>query len=250
MSDTTAQRLRALHEGPDVLVLVNAWDVASARAVEEAGFPAVASSSGAVAESLGWSDGQHTPFEEMLGAVGRMAKALSVPLTADMEAGYGRPPRELGERLAEAGVAGLNFEDTDHDGDGLVAAEQHAERVAGLKEAADLVVNARVDVYLRRAGGLEEAVRRGQLYREAGADCIFVPGPTDEETIAALVQEIPAPINILVRRSLPPIPRLAELGVRRVSFGSWPFHSGLGHFKAVMAEAAGGGSYDALFSTL
>jgi len=225
-----ADRLRELHGGPGVLVLPNAWDAASATALEAAGFPALATTSAGVVEALGYRDGEEAPVDEVLAAVRRICAAVSVPVTADLEGGYGLAPEALVEGLLEAGAVGLNLEDTDHRGPGpLVDAEVQAERLAGVKEAGraagvDLVLNARVDVHVRQVGPegsrLGEAVRRGRRYREAGADCVYPIVVADEPTIRALVEDTGAPINILLRTGAPPVSRLAELGVVRVTFGS------------------------------
>jgi 2-methylisocitrate lyase-like PEP mutase family enzyme len=219
-----AETLRALHHGGEPLVLLNAWDADSARTVEAAGFPAVATTSGGVAASLGYEDGERMPVDEAFAAVARIAAAVSVPVTADVESGYGLGAEELVSRLLGAGAVGCNLEDTDHSGaGGLVAPAAHAERVAAVKAAGraagvELVVNARVDVYLH-GGGLDDALPRARLYKEAGADCVFPIFVAAEADIAALVDEAGA-VNVYLRRSAPPLPRLAELGVARVTFGS------------------------------
>jgi 2-methylisocitrate lyase-like PEP mutase family enzyme len=225
-----ADRLRALHAGPGVLVLPNAWDAASARAFEEAGFPAVATTSAGVAEAIGHRDGEHAPVEEVLDAVGRICRAVSVPVTADLEGGYGLDPVHLVHGLLAAGAVGLNLEDTDHRGAGrLVDAEVQAGRLAAVKEAGrargvDVVLNARIDVHVRQVGPeegrLAEAVRRGRRYREAGADCLYPIVVSDEAELRALVADTGAPINVLLRPGAPPVSRLAELGVARATFGS------------------------------
>jgi 2-methylisocitrate lyase-like PEP mutase family enzyme len=224
-----ADRLRALHHAADPLVLPNAWDAASARAVVEAGFPAVATSSVAVASSLGWPDGEQTPVDEMFWAVARMARAVDVPVTADIEAGYGLAPEEIARRLIAAGAVGCNLEDTDHAaGQTLRDASMQATRLGEFKRAAqaagvDVVLNARTDVYLRAASDaatpLDEAIRRGRLYAEAGADCVFPIGAPDEGAIAGLVDGIPGPINVIAGfRGAPGQARLRQLGVRRISY--------------------------------
>ena len=214
----SAAALRALHVPGEPLILPNAWDAGTARIVERAGFPAVATTSSGVAEALGYEDGEQTPVDEMLAAVARIARAVPVPVTADMEAGYGLDDAELAQRVAAAGAVGLNLEDSDHrHHPALVSAERHAARIARIKETADLVLNARVDVHLR-GGATEEALERARAYRDAGADCVYPIGVADEATIAAFV-ELGVPVNILLRPGAPPIARLAELGVARVSLG-------------------------------
>lgn len=223
-----AELLRALHRPGDPLILPNAWDAASARAVVEAGFPVVATTSSGMAASLGWADGQQTPASEMFAALGRIGRVVDVPMTADIEAGYGLAPAELVEKLLATGVVGCNLEDTDHGARGaLLDAHDQVRYLRQVKDAAraagvDLVLNARVDVFIRHFGKpedrLPEAVARARRYLDAGADCIFPFGVTDEPTIEALVQEIKAPINIAARVGAPPLARLRELGVARISF--------------------------------
>lgn len=221
-----ATALRGLHAGPRPMVLPNAWDVASARLVVKAGFPVVATSSGAVAASLGYEDNDSMPADDAFGVVARIARNVPVPLTADIEGGYGLPPGELVERLLEAGAVGCNLEDTDHHGDGgLVDADAHAERLravrsAGAAAGVDVVLNARIDV-LRLAGDprelFEEAVRRARLYLEAGADCVFPIRLVDDESIGEFVRRVDGPVNV-VAAGAPPLARLVELGVRRISY--------------------------------
>jgi 2-methylisocitrate lyase-like PEP mutase family enzyme len=223
-----AKRLADLHGGDRPLLLPNAWDAASAQVLERTGFAAVATSSSAVAGSLGYPDGEVAPAAEMLAAVARIASAVSVPVTADLEAGYGLPPVEIVERLLEAGAVGCNLEDSDNQAGGLVDAERQAERLAEVRAAADvsgvrLVINARVDVYLHQIDTpgqrLAEALRRARRYLEAGADCVFPILVSDEESIAELVQGAGGPVNVLYQPGTPSLRRLAELGVARVSFG-------------------------------
>jgi 2-methylisocitrate lyase-like PEP mutase family enzyme len=224
----SAAALRALHVPGDPLVLPNAWDAATALLVQEAGFPAVATTSSGVADALGYEDGERTPADEMLAAVARIARAVEVPVTADMEAGYGLDPGELARRLDAAGAVGLNYEDTDHaNHPALRPVDEQARRIAAVKAGADVVLNARIDVHIR-GGSTEEALARARAYREAGADCLYPIGVADEATIAAFV-ETGAPVNILLRPGAPPIARLAELGVARISLGH--------HLHAEMMEA-------------
>jgi 2-methylisocitrate lyase-like PEP mutase family enzyme len=239
---TAVDVLRRLHHGPAPLVLPNAWDVASARLVEAAGFPAVATGSAGVAASLGFEDNERAPAGEMLGAAARICRAVSVPVTVDAEAGYGLAPAELAARLAELGAAGCNLEDTDHLAGGLVDAELQAERVAGL--GGGLVVNARVDVFIREWGDpgerLAEAIRRGRLYLEAGAECVYPIWVADEETIARLVDELAAPVNVLYRPGAPPLRRLAELGVARISLGPGLHRAAEAATRAILERMAAG----------
>jgi 2-methylisocitrate lyase-like PEP mutase family enzyme len=227
-----AERLRALHHAAEPLVLANAWDAATARSVVDAGFAAVATTSSGVSAALGYADGEQTPPDEMFNAIARMRRAIGrLPLTADIESGYGLGAEDLVERLLRAGAVGCNLEDTDHAQPGQHAlrdADQQAERLHAFVRAARasgvrLVLNARVDVFLRPPGGSEaavdEAIRRARLYLQAGADSIFPIGVPDEASIVALVQAIPAPVNVIPGfRGAPELGRLRELGVRRISY--------------------------------
>jgi 2-methylisocitrate lyase-like PEP mutase family enzyme len=224
-----ADLLRSLHHGPEPLILPNAWDAATARAVVEAGFPVVATTSVAVAEALGYADGEHTPVDEMFWAIGRIARAVDVPVTADIESGYGLSAEQLVARLLAAGAVGCNLEDTDHTRGGrtLVDVASQVERLAAVKSAArsagvDIVVNARTDVFLHpphTGSPVDEAIRRGKLYLAAGADCFYPIGANDEEAIATLVAAFAAPINAIPGfRGAPSLQRLRALGVRRISF--------------------------------
>ena len=245
-----AERLRQLHAGPDLLVLPNAWDALSARAVEAAGFPVVATTSAGVAEALGYADHEQAPVEEMLAALRRIASAVAVPVTADMEAGYGLDPAELAERVIAAGAVGLNLEDSDHrPGRLLVDAEAQAERLAAVKAAGqrarvDLVLNARIDVHLRQVGApehrLEEALRRARLYRQAGADGVYPIGVCDEPTIRAFLEQLSAPLNILVRPGCPPLAHLAILGVRRASLGPFLVRASVQHLRQLLDQLGSG----------
>ncbi|MGB2953682.1 MAG: isocitrate lyase/phosphoenolpyruvate mutase family protein [Gaiellaceae bacterium] len=221
------QRLRELHRGPRLLVLPNAWDAVSAALFEKAGARAIATSSGAVAWALGYADGEQAPPEEMLAAVSRIVRVVSVPVTADLEAGYGDPVATA-EAAVAAGAAGLNLEDGAGD-----PAEQ-VERLRAVREAvADrLVLNARIDVFLRHAGRrwdrFDDAVARAGAYLAAGADCVFPIGVSDAELIRRLVEEIDGPVNILATSGSPTVAELERLGVRRVSVGSGIAQAALG----------------------
>ena len=215
-----AEALRALHLGEDLLVLANVWDVASARLVAGLGHPAIATASAAVTASLGYPDEDSIPADEMFAAVGRIAAAVEVPVTADLEAGYGLEPEELARRLLGAGAVGLNLEDTDHHGENeLVDEHMHAKWLRAVKDAAraagvDVVLNARVD-----APGLDEALHRALLYRAAGADCVYPIKLSERDDLHAFVAGVDAPVNVLVRPGSPSLGELRELGVARVSFG-------------------------------
>lgn len=227
-----AARFRALHTGGEILVLANAWDVASARIVERAGAAAIATTSAGVAWSLGAPDGDQLARGLALELVARVAGAVSVPVTADIENGYASDAKGVAdtvEGVIAAGAVGVNLEDGDPRGEHpLRPAAEHAERVAAARAAADasgvpLYVNARVDTYLLDvgdpAGRLAETLRRAEAYVEAGADGIFVPGVTDLDTVTALAQSIGKPLNILAGPGAPAIAELARCGVARVSVG-------------------------------
>jgi 2-methylisocitrate lyase-like PEP mutase family enzyme len=213
-----AEQFRLLHRAPPLLVLPNAWDVASARVFAALpGCRAIATSSAAVARSLGWEDGEQAPVEEMLQVVERIAAAVDVPVTADLEAGYGDPPRTAAAALA-AGAAGMNLEDS-REGALLSPAEQ-VEIIRAVRAAApELVLNARVDVFLAGDGDLAEAIERGNAYLAAGADCVYpIVAPFD--LVGSLAAGIDGPINVLVSPRDPPLAELARLGVARVTFGA------------------------------
>lgn len=214
-------------------ILPNAWDAASARVIEHVGARAIATTSAGVAWAHGYGDGQKLERERMIAAIREIVQAVSVPVTADIEGGYGTgTPRDVAQTVRavlEAGAVGINLEDSPgRNGEKLLSAEAHVERILAARESAtslgmDLVINARTDVFLAQVGEpesrLPEAIRRANLYRKAGADCLFVPGVIDAPTITALVQNIDGPINIMAGPGAPSIPELGSLGVARVSLG-------------------------------
>jgi 2-methylisocitrate lyase-like PEP mutase family enzyme len=217
-----AATLRGLHVPGSPLVLANAWDAASASMVEEAGYHAVASSSAAVADTEGWPDNNVMPADVALAAVARVVRGTSLPVTADIEGGYGLPAFELVERLLAAGAVGCNIEDTDHSQvRTLVDLDTHVRRIEEVRGAAGdaLVVNARVDAIVR-GGTLEEAIERGKAYLAAGADCVYPITLADPAAVATFVEAVGGPVNILFRPGAPSLAELASLGVARVSIGS------------------------------
>ena len=225
-----AAALRELHRPGDPVVLPNAWDPPSARRLAATGAAALATTSVGVAEALGYEDGEVTPADEMLAAVGRIAAAVEISLTADLEAGYGLSPDELVAGLLEAGAVGLNQEDTDHTSGRLKDPDSHAERLAAIKDAGrragvDVVLNARVDSFLRAGPDadpeavLEDALARGRRYAEAGADSVYPLGVRGRAAIRRLVEETGAPVNIAAAPGGLGRSELAALGVGRVSFG-------------------------------
>ncbi len=250
---TTAERrraFRALHEGPAILVLPNAWDVISARVYEDAGFPAVATSSAGLANSLGYADGNVLDIELHLATLERIVHALDVPLSADIESGYAPDTASLGQfvrRLAQTGVAGYNLEDGLYESE-IFPIEQAAERVAAAKEAApDVFLNARTDIYLAHIGSpakrFEATVERLRAYAKAGADGVFVPGIADAETIRRIAASVALPLNVLAGPTIPDAAALQRLGVRRVSVGSSVMRRTLGVLREIAHELRDSGTF-------
>ncbi len=228
-----AQTFRKLHDGPRILALPNAWDVVSAKMFGSVGFPAIATTSAGVANCLGYRDGEQIPFEELLFMTRKIVSAVDVPVTADIESGYAEGLEQLSLTIAQiidTGAVGINLEDSSPS-DELIDLELHARKVQAARAAAstlgaELFINARVDVYLLGAGKpelrLEISINRALAYRAAGADCIFIPGVVDAETIRNLAAAIPCPINILAVKGTPSVDQLEKFGVARVSTGSGP----------------------------
>ena len=256
-----AEALRKLHHGPRLLALANAWDVVSARILEDVGHPAIATSSAAVAFSRGYPDGQRISRDEMLDVVGRVARAVRVPVTADMESGYGKTPEEIAEftkALVASGAVGLNFEDVTGDSESShVELPLQVKKIRTLRETSaalgvPLVINARTDVYLMPIGPeatrFERTVERLRAYREAGADCLFAPGVSDREIIARLVKAVGGPLNILASAGSPSLSELEKMGVARVSAGSGAMRAAMGAFRQVAKDWLAHGSYDSLLS--
>lgn len=218
-----AQVLRALHHGRapgDPLILPGPWDAASARAFADAGFPALATPSAGISASLGYPDGEGTPPDEMFAAIRRITRAVDVPVSADIEAGYGLDPEELVERLLEAGAAGCNLEDSDPASATLVDAGRHADRLAAVCAAArgELVVNARVDTYLRGERTPQAAVERARVYAAAGADCVY-PILAPATHLGLIAEQAGVPVNALCKPGTPSPRELGALGATRVTFG-------------------------------
>jgi 2-methylisocitrate lyase-like PEP mutase family enzyme len=231
-----SELLRSLHVPRDPLVLPNAWDAASAKAVVAAGFPAVATTSAGVAEALGYEDHEGAPAAEMLAAAARIARAIDVPVTVDAESGYGLEPRELAAALEEAGAAGCNLEDTDHASERLRDSREQADRLRAVREAAPaLVINARIDVFLLGEGGMPEAIARAHAYFEAGADCVYPITLSDRAALAEFVAEAGGPVNVLALPRAPSLAELSELGVARISFGSLLFRDAMKQLESSLA---------------
>ncbi|MGH2411638.1 MAG: isocitrate lyase/PEP mutase family protein [Chloroflexota bacterium] len=254
-----ARTLRKLHDGPSPLVLPNAWDVAGAKIFEQIGFSAIGTTSAGIAASLGYPDGEHILRDEMLAVVARIAHAVSVPVTADVEAGYGESPAEVAQTARAAiaaGAAGVNLEDATGDPNHpLAGIAAQAARIRAMREIAEasdvpLVINARTDVYWLEVGEAGErfaaAVERLRAYRAAGADCLFVPGVSDEATIGRLARALKAPLNVLAGAGTPPIAALGRLGVARVSVGSAPMRATLGLVRRIAEELSREGTYTSM----
>ncbi|HEX6478072.1 MAG TPA: isocitrate lyase/phosphoenolpyruvate mutase family protein [Ktedonobacteraceae bacterium] len=254
-----AIQFRNMHSGSPILVLPNAWDAASARILEQAGFPAIATTSSGVAASLGYPDGQYISRDMLIEVVQHITRVVACPVTVDIEAGFGKTIHEVLqtiELIIEAGAVGINIEDTTKEEEGgLVEISYQVELLKAIQELASsmdtpLVINARTDVYLLPSGDstsrLEQAVQRGMAYLQAGADCFFPIGAGDAQTIGDLTTAIHGPINILAIPTSPSIAELAQLGVARVSFGSGQMRAVLGHLKRIAHELLEQGAYTSM----
>ena len=245
--------LRSLHVPGDPIVLPNAWDVASAKAIEAAGFPVVATTSGGVAAGLGYEDHEGAPSGEMLAAAARIGRSVSVPMTVDAEAGYGMEPAELVAALRGMGAAGCNLEDTDHVAGSLRDPVQHAAWLSGVRKAAwdedyGLVINARIDVFLsavmsgseqgKQSELVTEALTRAHTYLEAGADCVFPILLWEADALRTFISEAPGAVNILAIPPAPSLRELAELGVARVSYGSLLHRNLMEQFSRLLGTLA------------
>jgi 2-methylisocitrate lyase-like PEP mutase family enzyme len=240
-----AEILRQLHQGPRILVLPNAWDAASARIFEEAGFQAIATTSAGVANSLGYPDVERIPRNEMIWVVKRIAESVSVPVTADVEAGYGDPVGTA-RAVLDAGGVGMNLEDSSLDGS-LADLAAQVRLIEQVRAASDIVINARTDVYLFAVGDeatrFERTVERLNAYRKAGADSLFAPGVRDPETIGRLAKAVNGPLNILATAGVPNMAELQRLGVRRVSIGSGAMRAAMGLTQRIAKELKEHGTF-------
>ncbi len=251
-----AEAFRAMHARPEPLVLVNVWDVASARIIEDLGFPAIATTSAGIAFAKGFPDGQKIHPDEMIAEIARIAQAVKVPVTADAEAGYGDTPEHSARTAHDAitaGAVGMNFEDaTGHPEAPLADLNLQVERIHAIRESArkvgvPLVLNARTDVYLLQVGEpatrYDETVKRLRAYRDAGADCVFAPGVRDPQTIRRLVSDLACPVNILAAPGSPSVAELKAFGVKRISLGSGPMRAALGLLRRLAQEVKSEGTY-------
>ncbi|WP_264556712.1 isocitrate lyase/PEP mutase family protein [Halocatena marina] len=240
----------------DPLVLPNSWDAASTIIYEAAGLEAVGTSSAGIAAALGVPDGEHLARDEMLAVVSRIAHGVGIPVSADIEAGYGDTPDDVAgtvRKTIDAGAVGINLEDgTDNSESSLMDTHRHSEKIRAARKTADeadlpLVINGRTDVFWRDVGNeadrIEHAIERANEYYDAGSDCLFIPGVTDAETIAALVDGLDGPLNVLGGPEVPPIPELNKLGVARVSVGSGPMRATLGYLREISTALNDEGTY-------
>ena len=245
--------LRSLHRPGFPLVLPNAWDAATAKAVAAAGFPAVATTSAGVAAALGYEDHEGAPAGEMLAAAARITRSVGVPVTVDAEAGYGMTAAELVAELKGMGAAGCNLEDSNHAAQTLRDPVQQATWLGDVRQAASdqgyrLVINARIDTFVRSlvpgSGGptqgelMPEALRRAQAYLDASADCVYPIGLSEAGALAAFVSECPGPVNVLRIPQAPSLAELAELGVARISYAGLLYRGVMEQFSHVLASLA------------
>jgi len=258
-----AERFRELHRGPALLLLPNAWDALSARIFGAAGFAAVATTSGGVSWALGFADGEAAPWSEVVAATARIVRAVAVPVTADIEAGFGDTPQAVGNSVAEiiaAGAVGINLEDGMTRGPAPIrSVADAARRIEAAREAAraagvPIVINARTDLYLRNLGDpvtrFDETVERGRAYLAAGADCVYPIGLRDSDTISRLVKTLAAPVNVNVRAGSPSVAELEALGVARASTASQIALMAATTMRQIAEELKTTGRFDALAPAL
>jgi 2-methylisocitrate lyase-like PEP mutase family enzyme len=255
-----AEAFHRLHTDAGILVLVNAWDAASARLFGEAGSPAIATTSAGMAWSLGYSDGEEVSLRELLEACARISRVVTSPVSVDIERGYGRTPAEVSATvrdLLELGVVGINIEDGLIPGTNeLAPPDTLIEKISAIRAAAEdvgvrLFINARTDVYLAPTNDpgarYEETVRRARMYVAAGADGIFVPGLENLEEMTRMAQVLPRPLNIYAGYAgLPPVNELRRAGIRRVSLGCGPLQAALALARRIATETLNEGMYAAM----
>jgi 2-methylisocitrate lyase-like PEP mutase family enzyme len=242
----TAEEFAARHREGPIVVIPNAFDAGSAKAIARQRPVAIGTSSAGIARGLGYVDGENISRDEMLAAVERIVDAVDVPVTADVESGYG-DAGGTAERLLEIGVIGLNLEDADHRGGGLLSVEDACSNIAAIRAVAGtgLVINARVDSWLEEGDDAQIVVARGNAYLAAGADCVFAPGIGDPATV---VDRVDGPLNAYISPSTPTVGELEALGVRRVSIGNSPYDACLRLVERITTELLTEGRYDTLFA--
>ena len=252
-----AEKFLALHHEPKLLVLPNIWDPLGARLLEGLGYPAVATASAAVAYSLGYDDGQKIKFDAMLDVIERIASSVAVPMTADIERGYAEHPQEIAENIRQvmhAGAVGINFEDSSFEGGPLQPIDFQCERIQAIRNMADkegipLVINARIDVFMRsgdisRSEKIAETISRGKSYLDAGADCLYPIGPGDVETLKRIREETEAPINVYASKLAASMKELAAIGISRLSLGPGLIRASLTTMRNVAQQLLDYGPYD------
>jgi 2-methylisocitrate lyase-like PEP mutase family enzyme len=262
-----AEQFLKYHHDEEILVLLNSWDTGSSKLIEACGYKAIATTSMGVAASFGYPDCQIIQLSEMLEVIKGIVNGVKAPVTVDIEAGYGNNINEIIDsvkKIIATGVAGVNIEDSIDLSPKLIDEMEFCERISAIRELSDslgfhLVINARTDSFYVSSGSpqekLSESIKRGNKYREAGADCIFVQPVWEKEIISTLVKEINAPINILANPTIgagvtPSIRELQDLGVARVSLGSSLMKATLALIKKAADELSGKGTYNILLDTL
>jgi 2-methylisocitrate lyase-like PEP mutase family enzyme len=256
-----------MHQDREILVLLNSWDAGSSKLIEACGYKAIATTSMGIAASLGYPDCQVIQLPEMIEAITKIVNGVQVPVTVDIEAGYGNNVDEIinsVKKIIATGIVGINIEDSIDLNPVLVDEMEFCERISAIRALSDslgfhLVINARTDSFYTSVASprekLSESIRRGNKYREAGADCIFIQPVWEKETISTLVKEIDAPVNILANPAigggLPPTVReLQDLGVARLSLGSSLMKATLAFIKQVADELSANGTYNVLLDAL
>lgn len=263
-----AEKFLKFHQDKEILVLLNSWDAGSSKLVEASGYKAIATTSMGIAASMGYPDCQIIQLSEMISVASEIVNAVQVPVTVDFEAGYGNNIDEIIEsvkKIIATGIVGINIEDSLDLSPDLIDEMEFSERISAIRSLSDslgfhLVINARTDAFYAKSGStqekLYESIRRGNKYRDAGADCIFVQPVSDREIIATLVKEINAPINILANPGIgggllpPSVKELQDLGVARLSLGSGLMKATLALMKKVADELSEKGTYEILMNTL
>ncbi len=251
-----ARRFQQLHDGSDLLILPNVWNPIGAKILEAEGYPAVATASMAISSALGYADGERIRRSTLLDVLSRIARSVAVPVTADIEGGYGASVEELRETIRlvlDAGVVGVNLEDSVTAGVARRPLEEQCDRLSATREEAaaanvPLFINARIDAFLMEDAvpgkALDDTVERASAYLKAGADCVYPIGPGDEDTVRALREQIQAPINILAGPHALPLRTYREIGVERVSLGPFVFQAGVGQFMRIARELRAKGTYE------
>jgi len=262
-----AELFLKFHQDKDILVLLNSWDIGSSKLIEACGYKAIATTSMGIAASLGYPDCQIIQLSEMIEAITGIVNGVQIPVTVDIEAGYGNDLNEIIDsvkKIIATGIVGINIEDSIDLNPTLIDELEFCERISAIRALSDslgfhLVINARTDSFYTSLGSprekLTESIKRGNKYREAGADCIFVQPVSDRETISTLVKEIDAPINILANPGMgggipPSVSELQDLGVARLSLGSGLMKATLALIKKVADELSEKGTYKILLDTL